>query len=63
MPIKIGCRRLALILVRVAIYVAYLRPMYSAMQHKESNPNTYLPDFIHYKVQISLDQSRHGYKS
>jgi len=29
--------------VRVAIYVVYLRSMQSAMQHKESNPNTYLP--------------------
>jgi hypothetical protein len=28
-------------IVRVAIYVAYLRPMYSAMQHKESNLNTF----------------------
>jgi hypothetical protein len=28
-------------IVRVAIYVAYLRPMYSVMQHKESNPNTF----------------------
>ena len=25
-------------IVRVAIYVAYLRPMYYAMQHKESIP-------------------------
>jgi hypothetical protein len=30
-----------LLIVRVAIYVAYLRPMYSAMQQKESNLNTF----------------------
>ena len=30
-------------LVRVAIYVVYLRPMHSTIQHKESNPNSYLP--------------------
>jgi hypothetical protein len=29
---------LHLLIVRVAIYVAYLRTMYSAMQHKESIP-------------------------
>jgi hypothetical protein len=29
--------------VKVAIYVVCLRPMYSAMQHKGSNLNTYYP--------------------
>jgi hypothetical protein len=43
MPIKIVCRRLALSMVRVAIYVVFLRPMHSAIRHKESNPNTILP--------------------
>jgi len=28
-------------MVRVAFYVVYIIPMYSAIQHKESNPNTY----------------------
>jgi hypothetical protein len=32
--------------VRVAIYVVYLRSMHSAIQHKESNPNTYKPESI-----------------
>ena len=30
-------------MVRVAIYVVYLIPMHSAIQHKESNPNTLMP--------------------
>jgi len=30
-------------IVRVAIYVAYLIPMYSAMQHNESIPEHLLP--------------------
>jgi len=33
-----------LLIVRVAIYVAYLRPMYLIMQHKESIPEHLLPD-------------------
>jgi hypothetical protein len=36
-------------IVRVAIYVVYLRPIYSAIQHKDSNPNTYLTKIISLK--------------
>jgi hypothetical protein len=37
-PLKLAAAGEHLSIVRVAIYVAYLQLMYSAMQHKESIP-------------------------
>jgi|GEM_PF-5186180 len=39
--IKLAAADEPLSIVRVAIYVVYLQPMYSAIKHKESNPNTF----------------------